>query len=274
VSLNWVTISSLATAGGTLVLAVATFSSVRSANRTARAAERSLQVALRPLLFQSRQGDPEQKIMFADGHWVKIPGGGAVGQVGSAPAGDVAAGTTGAIEATGAIGATGATRATAVTGVTGATEAGDGGAGQETVYLAMSLHNAGSGLAVLHGWRFYPDRVLGLQAHSPPEEFRMQSRDLYIPVNDAGFWQAAFRDPEDPEYPAALEAIKSRTPVTIDLLYGDYEGGQRVISRFSVVPRRDNEFWLPSVVRHWNVDRPDPRSNPADADASRGPQAG
>ena len=37
---DWVTISSLATAGGTLVLAVATFSSVRSANRSARVAER------------------------------------------------------------------------------------------------------------------------------------------------------------------------------------------------------------------------------------------
>src|ERR1039457_6034019 len=41
---DWVTISSLATAGGTLVLAVATFSSVRSANRSARVAERSLLV--------------------------------------------------------------------------------------------------------------------------------------------------------------------------------------------------------------------------------------
>ena len=39
---DWVTISSLATAGGTLVLAVATFSSVKSANRSARVAERSL----------------------------------------------------------------------------------------------------------------------------------------------------------------------------------------------------------------------------------------
>ena len=39
---DWVTISSLATAGGTLVLAVATLSSVRAANRSARVAERSL----------------------------------------------------------------------------------------------------------------------------------------------------------------------------------------------------------------------------------------
>ena len=37
--MDWVTISSLATAAGTLVLAVATFASGRSANRTARVAE-------------------------------------------------------------------------------------------------------------------------------------------------------------------------------------------------------------------------------------------
>jgi hypothetical protein len=123
----------------------------------------------------------------------------------------------------------------------------------------MSLHNAGSGVAVIHGWRFYPDRPMGPdQTHPPPEAFRLQSRDLYVPVNDVGFWQAAFRDREDPEYAAALQAIKARAPVGVDLLYGDHEGGQRVISRFSVMPR-DDEFWMPSVIRHWNVDSPDPR---------------
>jgi hypothetical protein len=51
---NWVTISALATAAGTLVLAVATFASVRSANRAARVAERALFAGLRPLLVPSR----------------------------------------------------------------------------------------------------------------------------------------------------------------------------------------------------------------------------
>jgi hypothetical protein len=219
VHLDWVTISSLATAGGTLVLAVATFSSVRSANRTARAAERSLQIALRPLLLQSRRDDPPQKIMYGDEHWEKLPGGAAVGTVG-----------------------------------------GDGG---QTIYLAISLHNAGSGLAIIHGWRFYPGRQVGPQTHPEPETFRMQTRDLYIPVSDTGFWQAAFRDPDDPEYGPALEAIKGRMPVTIDLLYGDHEGGQRVISRFSLTPRSDEDnSWLPSVVRHWNIDGADTRPLP------------
>lgn len=72
---DWGTIASLATAGGTLLLAVSTFASVRSANRAARAAEQSLLVGLRPLM-PSRLPDPEQKILFADRKWLRAPGGG------------------------------------------------------------------------------------------------------------------------------------------------------------------------------------------------------
>jgi hypothetical protein len=75
---DWVTISSLATAGGTLVLAVATFASVRSANRSARITELSLQEQLRPVLVNSDLADPDQKIMFSDAHWVRVAGSGAV----------------------------------------------------------------------------------------------------------------------------------------------------------------------------------------------------
>lgn len=210
-TLDWVTISSLATAGGTLVLAVATFSSVRSANRTAAAAERSLLVGLRPVLMASRRDDPAQKIMYGDEKWVTIPGGAAVGEV-------------------------------------------DG----DVIYLAMSLRNAGNGLGVLHGWHFYPSRQQAGMEHPDVGAFRNQSRDMYVPVGDTGFWQAAFRDKDDPEYGPALEAISTRQPVAIDLLYGDHEGGQRVITRFTMAPREDGS-WLPSVIRHWNVDRPDPR---------------
>jgi hypothetical protein len=75
---DWATISSLATAGGTLVLAIATFASVRSANRSTRLAEVSLREQLRPVLVNSRLDDPEQKIMFSGGHWVRVRGSGAV----------------------------------------------------------------------------------------------------------------------------------------------------------------------------------------------------
>jgi hypothetical protein len=78
VALSWPTIASLATAGGTLILAVATFASVRSANRSARVAELALQEQRRPVVVQSRLDDPIQKIMFVDGHWVHVPGSGGV----------------------------------------------------------------------------------------------------------------------------------------------------------------------------------------------------
>jgi hypothetical protein len=71
---DWATISSLATGAGTLVLAVATFSAVRSSNRSARVAEQALQEQRRPVLVHARLDDAAQKIMFADGHWVRVEG--------------------------------------------------------------------------------------------------------------------------------------------------------------------------------------------------------
>lgn len=67
-------VASLTTAAGTLVLAVATFSATRSANRASRIAERSLLATLRPVLMNTQLGDPKQKIGFADQHWVHIEG--------------------------------------------------------------------------------------------------------------------------------------------------------------------------------------------------------
>src|ERR1700730_1531842 len=72
---DWVTISALATAGGTLVLALATFASVRSGNRVARLAERFLLAGVPPLLMPSKPDDPMQKVNFVDRHFVQVPGG-------------------------------------------------------------------------------------------------------------------------------------------------------------------------------------------------------
>ena len=208
--MDWSTAASLATAAGTLVLAVATFVSVRSANRAARVAERTLMAGIRPLLVPSRPQDPEQKIGFQDDRWIKVPG--------------------------------------------GATDVSD-----EAIYLVISLRNVGSGLGVLHGWRFHPERVLsGGDGHPPVEDFHRLGRDIYVPATEMGFWQGAFRDPADPDFAAARDAITGRRPMTVDLLYGDYEGGQRVISRFAVIPVGEDR-WLATVARHWNLDRPDPR---------------
>jgi hypothetical protein len=72
---DWATMSSMATAGATLVLAVGTFASVRSANRAARTAERALLAGLRPVLVPSRLEDPPDKIAWADSHWARLSGG-------------------------------------------------------------------------------------------------------------------------------------------------------------------------------------------------------
>jgi hypothetical protein len=73
-AVDWVAVSSVLTAGATLVLATATFAAVRSANRSARAAERSLLAGLRPLLAPSRLDDPPVKVGFMDDVWFRVPG--------------------------------------------------------------------------------------------------------------------------------------------------------------------------------------------------------
>jgi hypothetical protein len=60
------TIASLATAAGTLVLAVATFASTRSANHSARVAERALDLNLRPLFIPAHEWEPSERITFHD----------------------------------------------------------------------------------------------------------------------------------------------------------------------------------------------------------------
>jgi hypothetical protein len=211
---DWVTISALATAAGTLVLALATFASVRSANRAARVAEQSLLEGLRPLLLASKLDDPPQKIGFVDDKWFLAEGGRGIAEV-----------------------------------------------GDSAVYLAIPLRNVGSGIAVLHGWTFYATEELssgGLRDHADPSEFIRLTRDLYIPVSDVGFWQGAFRDPDSREFAEARDAVERRIALIIDLLYGDYEGGQRTITRFALRPL-DAEGWTVTTARHWNIDRDDPR---------------
>jgi hypothetical protein len=66
------TIAALATGGGTLVLAIATFSATRSSNRRARIAEQALQIGVRPVLFNARPQDPPQKVGYIDDHWIVL----------------------------------------------------------------------------------------------------------------------------------------------------------------------------------------------------------
>src|SRR3954468_291550 len=72
---DWVAISSLATAGGTLALAATTYGSVRSANRAARVAELSLLADMRPLLVESSESDEALRVHFYDISGIVVPGG-------------------------------------------------------------------------------------------------------------------------------------------------------------------------------------------------------
>ena len=182
--IDWVTVSSLATAAGTLILAIATFSAVRSSNRSARVAEAALQEQRRPLLAPSRLEDPKQKIMFMEGNWVSAEGG------------------------------------------RGVVEHDDG-----IVYLAISLRNVGSGIAVCQGWAVVTGSgpSLAQTIHTPLDQFRLQSRDLYIPNGDIGMWQGALRNPADPIRAAVAEAIVAGEMFTVELLYSDQVGRQRTM---------------------------------------------
>jgi len=205
---DWVTISALATAAGTLVLAAATFASVRSGNRSARLAERALDLSLRPLLMPSRLEDPAQKIQWVDEHWTHVEGGKATVEL-------------------------------------------DGG----NIYLAMSVRNAGTGIAVLEAWYVEPDFADASGSQTDPSRFRSHSRDMYIPAGDIGFWQGAIRDPNDATHDGLLDVAQRRQPFFVDVLYGDHESARRTISRFVLRPGGESE-WFCSAVRHWNLDLP------------------
>jgi hypothetical protein len=129
------------------------------------------------------------------------------------------------------------------------------------IYLAMSLRNVGAGIAVLQGWHpTLEPRPAPLRTEL--DQFRRQTRDLYVPAGGIGFWQGAVRDGDDVFYAGLVAAIQERRRFAIELLYSDHEGGQRTVSLFSVTPRDardDSDQWMCSVARHWNLDRPDPR---------------
>jgi hypothetical protein len=208
---DWVTISSLATAGGTLVLAVATFSSVKSANRSARTAERALLAGVRPLLVTSHDDDRSEQVRFGEGQVLVVPGHGAAVKIAN-----------------------------------------------DNLYMAIALRNGGAGIAVIHGWRAeVRERTDNIRPDL--DTFRRQTRDLYIPAGDTGFWQGAIRDAADPDYDVLAAAVNDGSRIIVDLLYGDHEGGQRAVARFGISPWPDVQGERAEAVRYWSVDGDDPR---------------
>ena len=102
--------------------------------------------------------------------------------------------------------------------------------GSDAVYLAMSLRNVGAGMAVIHGWHADAELAHGRSTATRPSTRSGPSRrDLYVPPNDSSFWQGAFRENDPDELAAFGDLIGRREPFTIELLYGDLEGGQRTV---------------------------------------------
>jgi hypothetical protein len=207
------------TSVGTLALAGATFVAVRSSNRSARIAERTLLVGLRPVLSPSRPQDPAEQVTFADGRVFQVEGGRAmVRNDGDAiylaiPLRNVGAGIA------------------VLRGYRLEAESAEQVAQDP---LGAARHMRGD---------VAPDR----------STFSEQQRDLYVAAGDSGFWQAALRDPRGDRYQDALGAVRTAGRIIVDLLYADHEGGQPTITRFVLLPS-DGGDWRCDVTRHWSLE--------------------
>jgi hypothetical protein len=190
---------------------------VRAAARSTRIAERALLAGQRPVLAPARPEEPEQVVQFADGRVFPVANGQALVQQ-------------------------------------------DAG----IIYLAITLRNLGAGLAMLRGYRLQGEQASdvardprGAAGHMrgdlapEPRAFSPQQRDLLISTSRAGFWQAALRDPATPLHKEIAQAIDTRGRVTVDVLYGDHEGGQPSITRFVLLP--EAAAWRCDATRYWSL---------------------
>lgn len=220
---DWVTISALATAGGTLALAGATYASVRSSNRSARLAELALQERRRPVLMHSNDDDRTQTVSFGGGgHQMSLGGG------------------RGAVEV----------EADALYLAASLRNVGEG--------IAVLQGWRSDGAATLEldpQGRWRESMVRG--EPPAPDEFRPLMRDQYIPSGDLGIWQGALRDAADPAFALIADGVAEQRTLSLDLLYTDQVGGQRTISRFALIPGEDG--WRAAIARHWYLDADAPR---------------
>lgn len=124
----------------------------------------------------------------------------------------------------------------------------------EQIYMGIALRNVGLGLALLYGWNLSPGL---LTPETPPEDFKMFTpmvRALHVPPGEVGYWQARAREKHRT---IVREATAAGTPITVDLLYGNEEGGQGRITRFHLRTPDDrphSEGERPcEVARHWSM---------------------
>jgi len=213
----WATLADIGTAAGTLGLAGATLVAVSASARSTRIAQRALLAGQRPVLAPAGPEDPADSVQFADGRVFPVGNG----------------------------------QPLAV-------------ADASVIYLAIPLCNVGAGLAVLRGYHLRGEPASDvaqdprgpaqhLRGDLPPQAqaFSPQQRDLLISTRRAGFWQAALRDPKTRLYQEVTQAIGTRGRITVDVLYGDHEGGQPSITRFVLLPEAGS--WRCDATRHWSL---------------------
>jgi hypothetical protein len=206
------------TSVGTLVLAGSTFIAVRSSNRSARIAERSLLAGMRPFLAPSRPEDPGEVVQFADGRLLETRAGRAL-----------------------------VLRDKSVIYL--AIPLRNFGTGfavlreyQIEAQTADQVAADPRGPARHQRGDLAPDRSV----------FATQQRDLYVPPGGLGFWQAALRDPSSERFQQAEQAISTSGRITVDVLYTDHDGGQPTVTRFVLLPA-DGQYWRCDTTRHWNL---------------------
>ena len=157
---------------GTLVLEGATFAAIRSSNRSARVAERSLLAGLQPILVVAGRDDPVEEVQFADGRTFKAGHGSALSHHDghviymAVPLRNARAGV---------------------------------------AYLYGYRLEAEPARNVQAEPRDSARHRRGDDAPDP-SNFSVQQRDLYVAPGETGFWQVALRDPTAPIYLAALDA--------------------------------------------------------------------
>jgi len=84
-----------------------------------------------------------------------------------------------------------------------------------------------------------------------------------VPAGDISFWQAAIRDRDDAQYEPLRRAIAARSPIFVDVLYGDHEvdsgPSPASISPAQSCRRRGALAVAVLDLAPWNLDRAEPR---------------
>jgi hypothetical protein len=217
---DWVTISQVATAGGTLVLALATFSAVKSANRAARVAEEALLAGVRPILIPSREDDLAERVRFGDGEIQTVAGHGAVFHIPT----------------------DGPNRGNVYLSIA----LRNGGNGL-AVIQGWHVDIPTEGVASQDMPELNLFRRQQRDLYVPPGYtgfWQGAIRD---------------RDDPDYERLYGVDAAGGERRIVIDVLYSDYAGAQRAVVRFSISEWEGVPGDRADVLRYWNVDGESPR---------------